>query len=217
LGTPEDDVSNTFTARLLLLLESYPLIGASTYQRITGNVIAKYWIDYEDHKNDFVPAFMANDILRMWRTFCVNYEARTEREPDRERAKRRLHNYKLKHSRLLTCYSALLYLLAIFSRNRTVSPLDASAMISLTPTQRLEWMLQQAELEAAHPKIKELIERYEAFLGVTETPKDELIERFLDKDVRRKYVESAYQFGDIVFEVLNTVGKGNSFHRLVVV
>src|SRR5262249_3389819 len=31
LGTREDDVTNTFTARLLLLLESQPLIGAAVY------------------------------------------------------------------------------------------------------------------------------------------------------------------------------------------
>jgi hypothetical protein len=55
-----------------------------------------------------VPAFLANDILRIWRTFCVNYEARTETEPAEKKAKRKLKNYKLEHSRLLTCYSALL-------------------------------------------------------------------------------------------------------------
>jgi predicted nucleotidyltransferase len=33
LGTPEDDVTNTFTARLLLLLESFPLVGETA--RIT--------------------------------------------------------------------------------------------------------------------------------------------------------------------------------------
>ena len=118
LGTPEDDVENTFTARLLLLLESSALIGEPAYQQITDEVIVAYWRDYEGHKNDFMPAFLANDVLRMWRTFCVNYEARTRSQPEREMAKRRLKNYKLKHSRLLTCYSALLYLLAVFRRTK---------------------------------------------------------------------------------------------------
>ena len=31
LGTPEDDVANTFTARLLLLLESRPLLEGAVY------------------------------------------------------------------------------------------------------------------------------------------------------------------------------------------
>ena len=71
LGKPEDDANNTFTARLLLLLESTPLVGESAYRRIVDDVIASYWRDYQDNRNNFVPAFLANDILRMWRTFCV--------------------------------------------------------------------------------------------------------------------------------------------------
>jgi hypothetical protein len=109
LGKPEDDALNTFTARLLLLLESHPLLGASVYKDVIEEVIAPYWKDFADHKVDFVPAFLTNDILRLWRTFCVNYEANTSSEPTTENAKRKSKNYKLKHSRLLTCYSALLF------------------------------------------------------------------------------------------------------------
>jgi len=217
LGTPEDDVENTFTARLLLLLESSSLIGESAYQQITDKVIVAYWKDYEGHKSDFMPAFLANDILRMWRTFCVNYEARTRREPEKEMAKRRLKNYKLKHSRLLTCYSALLYLLTIFSKNKTVSPTDTKKMISLTPTARLEWMLSQPELGAAHSSLKNLIEGYEAFLSNTDAPEEELIARFMEKRQREEYSKSAYRFGDLVFEVLSTIGKNSPFHRLLMV
>ena len=101
LGTPEDDVTNTFTARLLLLLESCPLLEDQVYREIIEEVIGAYWGDYEDHKTDFMPAFLANDILRLWRTFCVNYEAGTTKIPAEQRAKRRLKNYKLKHSRTL--------------------------------------------------------------------------------------------------------------------
>jgi len=56
LGKPEDDASNTFTARLLLLLESYPLLGESAYRDITEQVITAYWRDYQDHKKNFIPA-----------------------------------------------------------------------------------------------------------------------------------------------------------------
>jgi predicted nucleotidyltransferase len=44
LGTPEDDVTNTFTARLLLLLESRPLLEEPVYREIIEEVIAAYWI-----------------------------------------------------------------------------------------------------------------------------------------------------------------------------
>lgn len=217
LGTPEDDVENTFTARLLLLLESFPLIGASAYQEITDEVIAAYWKDYEGHKNDFTPAFLANDVMRMWRTFCVNYEARTRREPEKEMAKRRLKNYKLKQSRLLTCYSALMFLSALFAKNKTVSPTDTKKMISLTPTERLEWMLSVPELADAHPSLRKLIEGYEQFLANTDASEDDLITRFMEKPNREEYFKSASRFGNLVFEVLDTVGKKTLFHRLLVV
>jgi predicted nucleotidyltransferase len=68
LGTPDDDSINTFTARLLLLLESCPLLERAVYDEIS-EVIVAYWRDYEDHKNEFMPAFLANDILRLWRTY----------------------------------------------------------------------------------------------------------------------------------------------------
>lgn len=217
LGKPEDDANNTFTARLLLLLESTPLVGESAYRRIVDDVIASYWRDYQDNKNNFVPAFLANDILRMWRTFCVNYEARTQSVPAEKRAKRSVKNYKLKHSRLLTCYSGLLYLLAVFSKSGTVSPTDAASMIALSPTERLEWMLSQPELKEASQTIRQLIEGYERFLAKTEVSEGELVARFLDKETKKSYSASAFEFGDLVFAVFNAIGRGSRFHRLLVV
>ena len=217
LGTPEDDVTNTFTARLLLLLESCPLLEPTVYQAVTKEVIAAYWRDYEDHKSNFMPAFLANDILRLWRTFCVNYEARTERIPKVKKAKGKLKNYKLKHSRLLTCYSALLYLLAIYRSQRTVTPEDAMDMISLTPTARLEWLLGRRNLARAHGVIYKLLHQYELFLKTTNASEKELICRFMDKRTSNSYMSDAYKFGDLVFDVLTTIGGGSRFHRLLVV
>lgn len=96
LGSQQDDACNTFTARLLLLLESRALIGEAVYHDTIQAVVAAYWGEFEDHKRDFVPAFLVNDILRLWRTFCVNYEARTKNSPPEKKAKRKLANYKLK-------------------------------------------------------------------------------------------------------------------------
>jgi hypothetical protein len=217
LGKPEDDVTNTFTARLLLLLESRPLLGETVYQEVTREVVAAYWRDYEDHKNDFMPAFLGNDILRLWRTFCVNYEAGTEREPEEKKAKGKIKNYKLKHSRLLTCYSAVLYLLAVYDQQKSVHPQDALDMISLTPSRRLEWLRDHGSLSDARPIIESLLEHYERFLETTDAPEIELISRFMDKEKITKYVESAYEFGNLIFDALMCIGKGTRFHRLLVV
>jgi len=217
LGKPEDDVNNTFTARLLLLLESRPLLEESLHSHIISEVIDAYWRDYDDHKNDFNPTFLANDILRLWRTFCVNYEARTSKEPEIKKAKRKLKNYKLKHSRLLTCYSALLYLLAVSAKNKTVSRADAAEMVKLTPTARLEWLLHQRRLTDAHSGIRKLIQLYEKFLANTDATEEVLIERFLDLKGSRQYIEEQHKFGDLVFQVLGAIGQQKGFHRLLVV
>jgi predicted nucleotidyltransferase len=217
LGEPDDDVLNTFTARLLLLLESRPLAGESAYQEFIKKVVAAYWKDYQDHKNDFMPAFLANDILRMWRTFCVNYEARTRSEPEEKKAKRKLKNYKLKHSRLLTCYSALLYLAVVFDKHKTVSPNDVIAMIGLTPTQRIEWMLREEQLGKAHADIAKLLDLYERFLSATDASEKELAEKLMDKAAAKEFLKSQYEFGDLVAEVLASVGGRNNFHRLLIV
>jgi len=217
LGRPDDDATNTFTARLLMILESRPLLEESVYQDVIEEVLGAYWLDYEDHKNEFIPAFLTNDILRLWRTFCVNYEARTAREPEEKRAKRRIKNYKLKHSRLLTCYSGLLYLLGVFSARKTVTPTDAAEMVALTPTQRLEWLLSQPHLTDAHEMLKKLMGCYEAFLESTQVAEEILIERFLDPESTRRYMRSAYEFGDLVFDVMDAVGQKNRFYRLLVV
>jgi len=217
LGKPEDDVSNTFTARLLLLLESRPLLGEGIYHEVIPKVVLAYCKDYQDHTTEFVPGFLANDILRMWRTFCVNYEARTQSAPPAKKAKRRLKNYKLKHSRLLTCYSALLYLLVLFLRYKTISPENISSMVALTPTERIEWLSHQSEAVQARTKLEELLALYEEFLVRTDASEEDLVERFIDKTKGKEYFESAYRFGDLVFDVLQSFGGSNRFHRLLVV
>lgn len=217
LGAPEDDVTNTFTARLLLLLESCALIGKHVYHEVNDDVIAAYWRDYEDHKSDFMPAFLANDILRLWRTFCVNYEARTDRDPEAKKAKGKVKNYKLKHSRLLTCYSAILYLLAIYKKSGTVSPQNALDMIELTPTHRLEWLAKQKDLDVARKTLLNLLEQYEQFLSTTNVAEETLVERFLDKTQTRDLMAAASKFGDLIYQALTEIGGNNAFHRMLVV
>ena len=95
--------------------------------------------------------------------------------------------------------------------------MDAVAMIDLTPTGRLEWLLEQPNLAHAHPKISELLAQYEHFLATTNAPEKELVRRFMDKATSRHYMNDANKFGDLVFEVLTSIGGGNRFHRLLVV
>lgn len=216
LGWPDDDASNTFTARMLLLLESRPLLGNAVYSSALDEVIAKYWVDYADHADDFMPSFLANDILRMWRTFCVNYEARTQRDPPRKKAKRKLKNYKLKHSRLLTCYSGLAYLLAVHQTRGTVTPLDVKEMAGLTPTERLERLPTGTDIKVG-PHVDRLIHQYERFLQQTDKPESELVDLFVDANKSAMLRAEASEFGNSMFILLTAIGSGSALYRMLVV
>lgn len=216
LGKPDDDAKNTFTARLLLLLESRVLIGQAVYEKAISKTIESYWGDFEDHRDEFIPAFLVNDILRLWRTFCVNYEARTKSESDDDKAKRKLKNYKLKHSRLLTCYSAIAHLLAVHRDKRTVTPDDALTMTLLTPTERIENLV--STFRADTTRVGDVLERYESFLRATDEPEPELVQAFQnDPEFSRTRFEEARLFGDAVAALLSGLGEGNRLYRILVV
>jgi len=223
LGKQDDDASNTFTARLLLLLESKPLIECAVYKAIIEDVLSKYWHDYEGKANNFIPAFFTNDILRLWRTFCVNYEANSGSDAEVEKAERSLKNYKLKHSRMLTCYSAILYLLYVYGMKDTVSPDDVFKMIEMSPTQRVECV-------SRHPgdgqsgivdSADNVLAKYCEFLEFTAHPKEELVKIFCDRKEKRRLFDSSYEFGDQLFKLMRLIGtsKGecNRFYRLLVI
>ena len=217
LGQPEDDSSNTFTARLLLLLESRPLFGKHVFEDVVAQVIKTYWRDFTDHSDRFMPAFLTNDILRLWRTFCVNYEARTASDPAEKKAKRKLKNYKLKHSRLLTCFSALAYLLVTHVRSGTVTKEDAKDMVTLSPTQRLEWISQQPGAERVASNTEAILRIYERFLQATSEEETVLVERFMSPDEARRLVDEGNELGVAMYELLAKLGEDSDFYRLLVV
>ena len=107
LGGPRDDFENQFTARLLLLLESLPIYNDSLYDDVLRKLTGSYFRDYPDHERDFRPTFLVNDILRFWKTLCLNYEhSRNSRSTvEKEIRESHLKNLKLKFSRMLTCFS----------------------------------------------------------------------------------------------------------------
>jgi len=90
-------------------------------------------------------------------------------------------------------------------------------MIDLTPTERLEWLLGQPDLARAHSQVGELLGQYDGFLQTTNADEGELVQKFIDKRTSQSYMTSASKFGDLVFDVLTSIGNGNQFHRLLVV
>jgi hypothetical protein len=219
LGKPSDDADNTFTGRLLLLLESKPIFGMPSYEHVRKECVDRYWIDYSDHSDSFLPAFLVNDILRFWRTLCVNYEAGTTVSPSKRRAK----NYKLKFSRLLTCFSAIVAIQAEFLLKKTISAEQAISILDRTPLDRLEVISTSFGGDVAK-KITNLKEMYNSFLVETNCSKANLYEKMEDPDYYRTSLSGARSFGDTVFELIQSLaqiedsdGAGKRFFRYITI
>lgn len=219
LGKPTDDAENTFTGRLLLMLESKPIFGDTSFEFIRRECVERYWTDYADHSSSFLPAFLINDILRFWRTLCVNYEAGTPQSP----AKRRAKNYKLKFSRLLTCFSAILGIQAEFQVSKTISSDQALAILDRTPLERLEDISNRFDGEI-NECIRKLKEMYNVFLSETNCSKADLYVKMEDPDYYRASLSGARDFGDLVFKLMQLISNwgdapehGKRFLRYIVI
>lgn len=137
-GSPRDDSENLFTARMLLLLESQPITNDSLYHVAVAQVIDHYFRD-EVGKREFRPLFFLNDVLRYWRTLCLNYEV-YRNEPDRPWWKK---NLNLKFSRKLTIFSTVLSLMSGGVQSKD----GLLRLCEYTPIERLAHALDEIEDE----------------------------------------------------------------------
>jgi predicted nucleotidyltransferase len=212
LGSPADDYYNHFTARMLLLLESKPVYGPDIYNYLLDETVASYFRDYEHHPSDFRPTFLINDIIRFWKTLCLNYEHKRNEQEKRAQVKHKIKNFKLGFSRLLTCFATV----AILSTYReTVSPEDVVSICKMTPAERLISLARQKPVLTA--SVKEALELYSWFLSMTALPTAELEEYFSDKARRADAFAKARNFGDKIFSILQLADESNRSLRYMVV
>lgn len=154
IGSQEEDSKNSYTARMLLLLESKPLYNKQVYDKLIEDVVDQYFIDYPDHTENFNPLYLMNDIKRYWYTLCLNYENRRNKNDDRaERYRKRL---KLKFARRITCFSMLA---CLYKKG-----IDKSYVVTctkMTPFERFEMLAKDnEELTAVLGNIKQMYVHY---------------------------------------------------------
>lgn len=219
LGSNEDDFRNTLTGRMLMLLESKPLIGNATYHKTIDLVIDKYFRDYVGHESEFVPSFLFNDIIRMWRTFCVNYEFNRKEGDSRNKIK----NLKLKFSRMLTCYSGIVYLMAVYARDERVQPGDVRAMIGISPTERLE-AITAADFgftgdiaDTLREAVENALTAYSEFLELTHQSSKAAVKIYNADEAMWR--EKSYAFGRCLSTMIDHLGqvspKADGLRRLI--
>lgn len=220
LGSPHDDSLNAFTARMLLLLESQPLHDEGVYTRLLERIIGFYYRDYADHAAGFLPTFLVNDILRFWRTLTLNYEhhrlklaasSLTEDELRRKKAGSALKNYKLKVSRLATCFSMVANLSAM---SAPVTPEQVFDLCRITPAERFD-RLRGHGTEAAS-LVDGLAGLYSEFLEHVQQDEEDLLTELAEPDNRRQALDRASRYGDLIYELLDNVTPAERMRFLVI-
>jgi predicted nucleotidyltransferase len=214
LGGREDDYKNSFTARMLLLLESSALVNPKLLNAIFDSFVEAYFRDYPSHSADFRPVFLINDVLRFWKTLCLNYENRRNRPDDNvaQKRKQQVKNFKLKFSRLMTCFGTIV---AVCAKATPISKADIVELGRVAPLDRF--------LSVASP-IRDLdevrqavLQDYEWFLQNTALSTSELTSRFDSSDTKMEMFRRAEVYGDRVYQVLKYFAERNGYSRYLIV
>jgi hypothetical protein len=197
MGSPGDDYSNCFTARMLLLLESRSVFNERVYIEVIRKLVAAYFRDESGHERDFRPVFLVNDILRYWKTLCLNYECRRNEPEDREekwKIPNQIKNLKLKFSRMMTCFSTIAFL----ASHANVTQQQVLELIQLPPLERLKKAAARSKKGLGH--VDELAEAYTWFLSCVGR-EDKIVRRWMAKEKDAAF-KKADEFGSSMFKLL---------------
>ncbi|HUY31322.1 MAG TPA: nucleotidyltransferase domain-containing protein [Pirellulales bacterium] len=176
------DSNNNMTRRILLLLEAAPIRNLSSdnigpFERIVRQVLNRYLSsdsNFHSRGDDGsrIPRFLLNDIVRYWRTMCVDFAYKDWEQAGRKWA---LRNIKLRTSRKLLFVSGLFTAFSCFENEglRHNAGATADYMLKLqghllnfvrsTPLDVVVWTLQSCGLE---DHCVRLLDYYEQFLSL---------------------------------------------------
>jgi hypothetical protein len=128
-----DEPYAALSKRVLFLLESHCLYKETEYQSVMDDITLSYAKDVKaDNRKNFV--FLLNDVIRFFRTICVNYQFNTSTTTD---GKWPIRNVKLRHSRVLM-YFSMVAALGTLSREHSADKIAAlRALIKMPPLRRL--------------------------------------------------------------------------------
>lgn len=180
IGGQADSNRNT-TQRILMLLEACPVrqpgyaAEVGPYERVTRNILFRYLHDDTNFAaagmtGSRIPRFLLNDIVRYWRTMCVDF---AYKEWEQAGGKWAIRNVKLRMSRKLLFASGLLTVFSCFRndalRIESVEPVEYLPMVEAhlmrfvrsTSADILVWTLDRLGLAA---EAAEILNHYDEFL-----------------------------------------------------
>ncbi len=128
----QEDSNRVLTRRMLVLLESAPLLGADVHRRVLARLLDAYLGG--ERRDRRPPRFLLNDVVRYWRTVAVDFEAKARAGDDGKWA---LRHAKLRTSRTMLFAGGLLPLLECHHVTADDAPALLLSELLQPPTDRI--------------------------------------------------------------------------------
>jgi hypothetical protein len=158
----QEDTNEITTRRLLLLLESAPLLGEDAYLGVLRTILDAYLAG--ERKDRRPPRFLLNDVIRYWRTICVDFEAKARAGDGRKWA---LRQAKLRTSRTILFAGGLLPVLECHHVVADEAPATLLDQLTRPPTDRLAAAFLSYDAPDAGART---LGAYDRFLGLMDEP-----------------------------------------------
>jgi len=193
IGTSSDDYENTLTARALLLLESQALGNPSDYLLSIETLASGYFAERTHRAGEFRAAFLLDDLMRFWKTLCVNFEVASY-NGSRPVA---LKSIVLRFSRVLTVFSTILNIMA----KRDFCESDLVGLVPLSPWERVARALDRINNRSLLRPFQEALDMYYSFLLLKQRPD---IAQILESDteLRNDYLAEGDRFSDFFYQLV---------------
>jgi hypothetical protein len=205
VGSANDDIENWFTTRMLLLLESNFIYNEIAYHAHKKAILDFYFRDSTGQEK-FRPVFLLNDILRYWRTLCLNYEQKARTSPSQSWKKK---NFNLKFSRLLSVFGTVLPLIMM----EEVTAERIESLSSRRPMDRLAEGLDALNAPELLENFQTFLDHYEFFLMTKETQNFANVTGEIKADLQSR----ADFVSKFIFEALNHKSVPEEFRRYLVI
>ena len=181
----QNDSNETITRRMLILLEGEWIYNKAAFLGFRSKLIDQYVPDdIEDKK---ICLFLLNDIIRYWRTICVDFEYKTVKDSK----PRAIRVIKLRFSRMLLYFAGVLAVAETYNKNPTDKKAELEKLLAIPPVERVQKILGS--------KSKASMDIYAEFLIS------------LDDDKIRKKLENSDGDGEETEEFKNLVEKARKF------
>lgn len=127
----DEDTNRNLSLRMLLLLESVSATREDLHEAVTAELVDRY-LD-ESVKDLRVPRFLLNDVIRYWRTMCVDFAGKERKGPE----KWGIRNAKLRTARKVLFAGGLLPVFECSTLTRDEMPDFLLGQLRMPPTDRI--------------------------------------------------------------------------------